>query len=153
MEQELTSLRRDFLTKDALISEQTLKIKELEIGQMQSKKLEIVKNEILESMQTEFDSMKLANKSKKKSAFDDEQISDLMDKQDDILNKFGALQKHYKENKALFHQIEEGMDGIKENNERYYSQTNKKMADYFSKMNASINNIEVNVEQKSVDNV
>merc|ERR1712232_740733 len=76
---------------------------------------------------------------------DDEKIMDLMDKQDEILTKFNLLQKYSKENKQYYAQIEEGMDSMKENDERYYTGTIKKMGEYYSKLNASIQNIEVNV--------
>merc|ERR1712129_316289 len=74
------------------------------------------------------------------------------DKQDDILSKFKLLERNLKENKQNYSNIEETMDGIKEENERYYNGTIKKMGDYYSKLNASVNNIEMNVEQKVVDN-
>merc|ERR1712129_668091 len=99
-----------------------------------------------------FESIRLANKQKKKSGLDDEKMSDLMDKQDDILTKFKLLERNLKENKQNYANMEETMDGIKEENERYYNGTIKKMGDYYSKLNASVNNIEMNVEQKVVDN-
>merc|ERR1712060_390696 len=75
-----------------------------------------------------------------------------MDKQDDILSKFKLLERNLKENKQNYANIEEGIDAMKEENERYYNGTIKKMGDYYSKLNASVNNIEMNVEQKVVDN-
>merc|ERR1712129_686566 len=105
-----------------------------------------------ESMTDGFESIRLANKQKKKSGMGDEKMSDLMDKQDDILSKFKLLERNLKENKQNYANIEEGIDGMKEENERYYNGTIKKMGEYYSKLNASVNNIEMYVEQKVVDN-
>merc|ERR1712003_571655 len=126
LEKEVKSLREEFLTKDALISEQTLRIKEMESQQLLGKKVERMRDEILESMQSEFEALRLQNKQKKKSAIDDELITDLVDKQDDILSKFNLLQKHYKESKEKYALIEESIDGINGKNERYYNATIKK---------------------------
>merc|ERR1712228_970646 len=135
--------------KNELINEQTIKIKEYESKQKYGMKMERIKDEILESMQSEFESLRLANKQKKKSAIDDEKITDLMDKQDDILSKFNSLQKYYKGNKQQYAVIEEAMDSTNTNNERYYNGIVKKMGDNFSKLHASINDIDISMESKT----
>jgi len=65
MEEEIKNLKRDCFEKNELINEQTIKIKEYESKQKYGMKMERIKDEILESMKSEFESLRLANKKEK----------------------------------------------------------------------------------------
>jgi len=67
------------------------------------------------------------------------------------MGKLNFLQKFQEKMKQQYTNIVEGIDGINENNEKYYNGTIKKMGDYHSKITQSINDIDIqyNTEQKS----
>merc|ERR1719277_1991458 len=113
LEQELRDVKESVSDKDALISEQREKIKEMQAKQAYGQKMNALKDEIMDSMESGFESLRLANKQKRKSGMDDEKIMELMDKQEEILTKFTQLQKYAKESKQYYAQIEEGMDSMK----------------------------------------
>merc|ERR1719362_743714 len=103
-------------------------------------------------MQSQFETFTIQNSQKqKKSLFDNEKITEIIDKQDEIMVKLSSLQKFQQKIKEQYTSINEGIDGMNENNEKYYNGTIKKMGDYHSKVTQSINDIDIqyNTEQKS----
>merc|ERR1712129_374858 len=62
LEQEIRTIKEEFSSKDALISKQSLQIKELESRQKHARNVDALKNEIMESMTDGFESTRLANK-------------------------------------------------------------------------------------------
>merc|ERR1712130_48272 len=100
LQKENKVLELKFKTKNALINTQNLKIKELELKQQQNLKINNhLVMPLLDTMNDEFEALRLSNKAKKESAFDDEKIAEFMDRQEDILSKTNLLEKQYKEQK------------------------------------------------------
>merc|ERR1712173_77911 len=76
LEQELRDVKESVSDKDALISEQREKIKEMAAKQAYGQKMNALKDEIMDSMESGFESLRSANKQKRKSGMDDEKIMD-----------------------------------------------------------------------------
>merc|ERR1712048_47724 len=150
LQKENKVLELKFKTKNALINTQNLKIKDLELKQRQNLK---VNNHLvmplLDTMNDEFEALHLSNKGRKESAFDDEKIAEFMDRQEDIVSKIGLLQKQHKEQKRSNKSMEEAMDGLNENGERYFEQTIRKMGDHYSQLNSSIRSMDMGASAAS----
>ena len=63
--------------------------------------------------------------------------------------KLSSIQKSQQQIKQQYTFINEGIDGMNMNSEKYYNATAKKMTDYHSKLTQSINDIDISVEQKA----
>ncbi len=57
--------------------------------------------------------------------FDNNKINNIIDKQDEILNKLQSINKYQQHIKQQYTFINEGTDNIDNINEKYYNQTKK----------------------------
>ena len=75
-------------------------------------------------------------------------MTEIIDKQDEIMVKLNSIQKFQQQIKQQYTFVNEGIDGINMNTEKYYNGTIKKMTDLNSKTIQQLNNIDISSEQK-----
>jgi len=137
MRSQIESLRNELKSKDAVIGSQAMIIEELRAKQSSNHSVEMLKSQILQQIEAEFDAMRSFEKGRG-STLRDKSVPELVEKQEAMTRTLESVHRTQREIKEQNIAIHQGIDGLHLNADQYQKGMTRKMEEFQSEIGQKV---------------